>query len=113
MKTTALVPPCSKRVKFDRREIKMMSTDSGCYALSNHEDKVLYVGQAKCLRDRMENHLSNPEKTAMTKLGKAFWFYYLASPLNLLDRIELGWNQQYEDAEGCKPILNKVRPPAR
>jgi len=91
----------------------MVSADSGCYAFSNHEAEVIYVGQASRLRDRMANHRKDPEKTAMTKLGKAFWFYYLASPWSSLDKIERGWHQQHEDAEGCKPILNKVRPPVR
>ncbi len=109
MKVSALIPTCPNRVNFSRRELRLVPDESGCYALTNHNNDILYVGQGD-LGDRMGAHLGDPEKTSMTKLGKAFWFYYLLVD-SRLNRIEGGWVQQHEDMEGEKPILNKINPP--
>ena len=109
MKVSALTPPYQNRVKFSRRDLRFVPNESGCYALANYGDDILYVGQGD-LRNRMDCHLNDSEKTAETKLGKAFWFYYLLVD-SRLNRIEGGWVQQHEDMEGEKPILNKINPP--
>ena len=112
MKASALIPKCGGRVEFSRGALPRVPDSSGCYALSNHPDDILYVGRAASLRGRMGEHLDSPDKTEATELGAAFWFHYLVAEKSELSRIELGWDRQHEDIEGRHPPLNKRSPPA-
>ena len=116
MKAPRLTPPCDGKVLFSRDKLREAPDAPGCYALSNHQEEILYVGKvgetdARTLSVRMGEHLSNPAMTAVTKLGAAFWFHYLVAEKHQLNRIELGWYHQHENIEGRCPILNKQKPP--
>ena len=110
MKISALVPACTTKVEFAERLIILVPTKPGCYALSNVNEEILYIGQGD-LGTRMKSHLRDPEKTTVTRLGKAFFFHYRITPEIALNKIERGWVQQHEDMEGEMPILNKIKPP--
>lgn len=111
MRVSALIPQCEGKVEFSRSRLARVPESPGCYALSNHPGDILYVGQATSLRERMDEHLKDPEKTGETKLGAAFWFHYVIAPPSRLRAIEIGWYHQQESAEGRSPPLNKRSPP--
>ena len=111
MKFSMLHPSCPYKVKFSRYDLRKVRLGTGCYVLASYEEEVLYVGQGN-VHDRMEVHLGDPEKTAETKKGKAFWFCYLFADSSRLNGIEGGWIRQYEDENGMRPLLNKQPAPA-
>ena len=111
MKVHALNPQCLGKVRFARHDLRKVPRELGCYALANCEDDIMYVGQG-VVCDRMQAHLDDTDKTSITKMGRAFWFYYMLADKSLLNRIEGGWQQQHEDAEGRIPILNKNQAPS-
>lgn len=112
MKAFNLNPPCESKTLFSRDKLRGVPELPGCYALSNHQEEILYVGQATSLRGRMGDHLDSREKTAVTNLGAAFWFHYLVAESRQLNQIELGWSHQHENIEGRRPVLNKQSPPS-
>lgn len=113
MKVSSLIPPPRARgVLFDYSQLHLVPDSSGCYVLSNHQEDVLYIGQAISLRNRIGQHLKSPDKTAVTRLGAAFWVHYLEAEEFQLDSIESGWNQLHQNLEGIRPIHNKINPPS-
>lgn len=84
---------------------------AGCYVLTSFEDDILYIGLSDNLHNRFQQHLDNPEKTGMTKNGKAVWFYFLEYEVINLEKLERSWLHQYECIHGNLPVLNKFNSP--
>lgn len=100
--------PLYKEVfRLDRE--KFVPEQTGCYVLTNFSGVVLYIGLAKNLRRRMNDHLKNSEKTKETKFGRAILFHWLIS--NELNKIERTWLNTHIENEGSLPVLNKIYSP--
>lgn len=84
--------------------------NSGCYALSNVYDDVLYIGLSDNLHRRFEQHLSNPRMTGLTSLGLAHSFYYFYVPVTDLKTTEDQLLSHYKFNEGQLPPLNRAGP---
>jgi hypothetical protein len=104
-----LIPPPLFRESFHLSREKFVSDKSGCYVLTTFAGVVLYIGLAKNLRRRMHDHLSNPEKTNETPLGRAILFHWLESVD--LNKVERTWLNTHLENEGALPILNKIYSP--
>lgn len=110
MNVTELHPAAGRREPFRRDRQKYVPSKSGCYAITTFEGRILYIGQAKDISVRMGNHLDNPQKTSLTRDGRAMFFYWLeADDLNSLER---GWLNEHTLKEGERPVLNKSDAPA-
>lgn len=113
MRVEQLIPKVSERVQFSLKHRKFVPKSSGCYVLTTFEGEVLYVGLTDNLHRRFFEHRENKEKCNPTKLGLAFWFYYLVSDEREINRIERGWLNLHISLHGSFPILNKVHSPVR
>lgn len=113
MKVQQLEPKISRRVQFSFKDRKLVPRTAGCYALTNFEGDVLYVGLSDDLYRRFAQHRDTDEKRTATAHGKAFWFYYLTCSSKDINRIERAWLNQHISVHGTFPILNKVSSPIR
>jgi GIY-YIG catalytic domain len=104
-----LVPLPTSREAFKRSFVKFVSEKSGCYILTTFGNVVLYIGQAVNIRNRMVNHLDNPEKTRETPKGRAIFFCWLEC--DDIGKLERTWLNIHVEHEGRYPILNKVYSP--
>ena len=78
--------------------------------LTNFGEIVMYVGLAKNLRRRFNKHLNSSQKTALTPLGKATFFYWFET--KDVNKVERTWMNIHTLQEGTLPILNAVYSPA-
>lgn len=109
MKLASLVPIPMKYETFRRNREKFVPERSGCYVLTSFSHDVLYVGLAKNLRSRMNNHLDDNEKVAPTSLGRATYFYWFES--QEIEKVERTWMNIHIQHEGALPLLNSVYSP--
>ena len=109
MKRVDLDPRPERREAFSLRREKFVPTTSGCYVLTTFSEEVLYVGLAKNLRQRMNDHLDNDEKRALTGNGRAIFFYWLER--DDIEKVERTWMNTHIQYESTLPILNKVFSP--
>jgi excinuclease UvrABC nuclease subunit len=101
------VPPSCDT--FRRSRERFIPEVPGCYVLTTYSRVILYIGLAKNLRKRMNNHLDSPLKTEETRLGRAILFYWIeTSDLNLIERTWLNTHIQHE---GALPVLNRIYSP--
>lgn len=109
MKLSSLIPAPTKCEPFRRSRERFIPASSGCYVLTTFDQTVLYIGLSINLRRRMNEHLDNEEKTALTKQGRAVLFYWMESEDT--NKIERTWLNIHIQHEGVIPILNKVFSP--
>lgn len=109
MRLSILVPAPTQREPFRRSRERFVPASSGCYVLTTFDQTVLYIGLSNNLRRRMNEHLDNAEKTALTKQGRAAFFYWMES--KDVNKIERTWLNTHIQYEGVIPILNKVFSP--
>jgi excinuclease UvrABC nuclease subunit len=74
---------------------------AGCYRLYNHNNKIIYVGKAKDLADRIHDHITGQTHTAYfhTEIAKADW-WQTESPIirTLLEGILIAFHKpRYND----------------
>lgn len=112
MRVSGLHPACTNKVEFSYSSVLDIPMLPGCYVLSNWLEDILYIGQAKSIRGRIDFHLADSAKTSITAMGKAFWVHYALCDESSLNRLERGWTQQHENREGKLPILNRIQPPS-
>lgn len=94
---------------FMRSRERFVPEVPGCYVLTTYSRVVLYIGLAKNLRRRMNDHLDNPVKTEETRLGRAILFYWIKTlDLNLIERT---WLNTHIEHEGALPLLNSIYSP--
>jgi hypothetical protein len=106
---TELVPTPPKVEPFRRDRERFVPEKSGCYVLTTFGRVVLYVGLAKNLRRRMNDHLDSEAKTAVTTHGRAVLFFWIAS--DEIEKIERTWMNIHLQHEGRLPVLNSVYSP--
>ena len=109
MKATALVPMPAQQDSFRRSRERFIPSTSGCYVLSTLDNDVLYIGLAKNLRRRFNQHLDNEQKTNVTELGAVIFFHWLET--EDITKVERTWMNIHEQKEGKLPILNSVFSP--
>lgn len=112
MKVKELHPLPTKKVLFKFSSFKFLPKSSGCYAIANFLDDIIYIGLSENLFDRFQQHLNNSEKTGITENGRAIWFYFILKTENL-EALERTWLNQYVAIHGMRPILNKIDSPIR
>ena len=104
-----LIPTIEKTEEFDYSKYKRIPKLSGCYVISNFEFIILYIGKAVNLQNRYLQHLDTPEKTSLTRFGKAFWFSYTLKKDEFeISKLERGWLNHFELEHGELPLLNKI-----
>lgn len=113
MTVEQLSPLPDAKYNFSFKSWKYVPKQPGCYALATYSGEVLYVGLTVNLYRRFSEHRDTEEKRNPTKLGAAYWFYYLAGDDSEIHRIERGWMNQPLAIHGALPILNKVYSPVR
>ena len=109
MNVADLVPFPPHVESFNRNRERFVPEASGCYALTTFSRVVLYVGLAKNLRTRMNNHLDSEAKTAVSPEGRATLFFWIES--NEIHKIERTWMNIHIQHEGQLPTLNSVYSP--
>jgi len=109
MNIAELIPRPSEKEAFLRSRERFVPATSGCYVLTTLEGVVLYIGLAENLRRRMGQHLDNPEKTGLTKVGRAIFFHWYES--GDTRKIERTWFNIHIQHEGALPELNRVYSP--
>lgn len=109
MKVCDLKPQPMHSEPFQLRRSKYVPEQPGCYALTTFDDDILYIGRSVNLRQRMQQHLEDKEKTEMTEFGKALTFHWLGG-LEFPEQIEIAWINLHESVEGHKPVMNKISP---
>jgi len=109
MNIAELVPQPSNKEAFMRSRERFVPDSAGCYVLTTLDGLVLYIGLAENLRRRMGQHLDNPDKTGLTKQGRAVLFHWVES----LDirKIERTWLNIQIQHEGVLPELNRIFSP--
>src|SRR5688572_9268312 len=111
MNVSELVPPPKLKTLFRLSAIRQVPKGPGCYVLTTSVGLILYVGLAVSLSARFRQHLENPEKTNLTKYGRAFLFHCLDYDMRNLNRLERSWLNQYVVKHGSRPVLNKADSP--
>lgn len=109
MKIELLQPEPSKMEPFSRTRERFIPEKSGCYVLTTFGREVLYVGLAKNLRRRMNNHLDSEAKRAVTPLGRVSLFFWLECAQ--IETMERTWMNIHIQNEGALPLLNSVYSP--
>lgn len=109
MNLSELAPAPTKSDAFRRQRERFIPEQPGCYVLTTFEREVMYVGLAKNLRRRFNQHLDNDQKTAVTGLGRAIFFWWLEA--EDINKIERTWMNIHIQHEGGLPLLNKVYSP--
>ena len=100
----------ASRSRFARWSEFDVVESSGCYALANVNDEVLYVGQSANLRRRFIQHLDDRGKTGSTAKGLAHWFYYFEVRASELTRTEDALLSRYKFHTTQLPPLNRAGP---
>jgi excinuclease UvrABC nuclease subunit len=112
MNVTELNPKVLDKIEFQLNKVKFVPSMIGCYVITNFHHEIMYIGQTVNLKTRIQQHLENPEKTKLTQIGRAYYFYYKTIEQEKdLNKLERGWLNEYELKEGHIPILNSVRGP--
>lgn len=109
MNIAELAPQPTRKEAFMRSRERFVPNSAGCYVLTTLDGFVLYVGLAENLRRRMGQHLDNPEKTGLTKHGRAVVFHWIES--GDTRKIERTWLNIHIQHEGTLPELNRVFSP--
>lgn len=109
MNISELVPAPSNSDAFRRHRERFIPEQPGCYVLTTFEREVMYLGLTKNLRQRFNEHLDNEQKTAVTKLGRAIFFWWLETEAT--NKVERTWMNIHIQHEGGLPLLNKVFSP--
>ncbi len=111
MKIDKLTPAPQDKTQFDLSKNYKIPQESGCYVMTNYDEDILYIGQAKNIRQRFKRHLDDPKKTSITPKGIAFWFHWLEWDVIELNSLERGWLNTYSATIGELPIMNSQNPP--
>lgn len=112
MKVDKLRPSPINKVNFEYTLLKALSQSLGCYVLCSYDHEIIYIGQAKNLRQRLLQHFDSSKLTEVTKFGKIFYAYYIElNEPNEINTTERGWLTMHELETGSLPPLNKVRSP--
>jgi predicted GIY-YIG superfamily endonuclease len=109
MNVELLVPVPFRSEAFRRNRGRFIPEASGCYALTNFSKEVIYVGLARNLRKRFNQHLDDEQKTAITELGKAILFWWCEREDT--NEVERTWMNIHIQHEGKLPLLNIVYSP--
>jgi hypothetical protein len=109
MNIVELVPQPTDSQPFSRSRERFVPARAGCYVLTTFEMIVLYIGLTDNLRRRMGQHLDNPEKTGLTKVGRAIFFHWCET--GDTRKIERTWFNIHIQHEGGLPELNRVYSP--
>jgi predicted GIY-YIG superfamily endonuclease len=109
MNVGLFVPAPTRSEAFRRNRDHFVSEASGCYALTNFSKEVIYVGLAKNLRRRFNQHLDDQRKTAVTDLGKAILFWWCET--EDINKVERTWMNIHIQHEGKLPLLNNAYSP--
>lgn len=109
MNVSELNPKPANREPFSRNKERFVPEVSGCYVLTTFEGVILYIGLTNNLRRRMNEHLDSALKTALTKSGRATFFYWLDTPDTY--KVERTWLNTHSYTEGSLPILNTMNSP--
>ena len=110
MKVHELCQETAGKVSFDLRFRYHVPILSGCYALANIYEDVLYIGETVDLRRRMEEHRKDFRMNQRTSLGLASWFFYWNIPVDNLQKAESQLFVKYKFAHGEWPPLNRTGP---
>jgi hypothetical protein len=109
MKLSELIPCPPKKEPFRRNIERFIPQVAGCYVLTTFDNTVLYIGLSVNLRNRINDHLDNDEKTSVTTDGRAVFFHWIASKDT--EKIERTWMNIHIQHEGVIPVLNKIYSP--
>ena len=109
MRIDKLHPAPANHEAFRRNRRRFIPDSAGCYVLTTFSREILYVGLAANLRRRFDQHLDNPNKTAMTPLGRAILFWWLETFDT--NKVERTWMNIHMIHEASLPILNRVYSP--
>lgn len=112
MYISQLDPPPENSVPFVELPLSEIPSSSGCYAIANVNEEILYIGQSKDLHRRLHEHLGDRRMTESTPLGQAFYIAFLRYQESLLDQLEDLWIKEYVLQHGAYPCLNQIAPPA-
>ncbi|WP_415193966.1 GIY-YIG nuclease family protein [Rhodopseudomonas sp.] len=104
MRVDLLVPSPSSRELFQRNRERFIPLGAGCYTLTTFSGSIIYIGLSESLRRRFGEHLDNPSKTAETRFGRAFFFYWIETPDTF--KVERTWLNIHLVQEGLLPVLN-------
>lgn len=114
MKYFELHPKPENKIEFHLSKLKFIPEREGCYMISNFSGDIMYIGLTNNLKIRFKQHLNSTKKVELTKIGIAFYFFYLlVNDKNKLNQLERGWLNHYELVEGKLPILNTIHTPLR
>ena len=104
-----------KPVKFNEFEIDGVPQKAGCYALMDDADNIFYIGQAENLRNRMGDHLRDPQKTRKRRgWGHATLFRWTILPKEEISSVEKRLLDDYKAKNSGKlPPFNKVNAPTK
>ncbi|MDD9883391.1 MAG: GIY-YIG nuclease family protein [Gammaproteobacteria bacterium] len=106
MLASALCPAANSRERFAYPDLRGLPTDPGCYALVTVDDVIIYIGQSINIAQRVAQHFDDPAKRLNTPNGVAFWCYYRRAKKSDLDRLERGWLNAHQIADGKLPHFN-------
>ena len=106
MNITQLEPAPAQRDSFRRDRERFISEQAGCYVLTTFRGVIMYLGLAKNLRRRFNQHLDSEQKTAVTECGKAIFFSWFET--EDLSKVERTWMNIHIQHEGALPLLNKI-----
>jgi hypothetical protein len=109
MNISELNPSPTHREPFEWSKERFVPETPGCYVLTTFEGAILYIGLTDNLRRRMNAHLDSPQKSGLTKNGRAIFFHWLETPDTY--KVERTWLNTHSYTEGSLPLLNRMNSP--
>ena len=110
MKVSTLDRRFTERARFALWDRNAITESSGCYALANVVDEVLYIGETNNLRRRFEQHRSDHRMNGNPTIGQTHWFYFFTCPESERTRTEDGLLSVHKFNTGSLPPLNRKGP---
>lgn len=111
MNIDELNPKPDEHESFRKDKLRFIPEISGCYSLVTFDKTILYIGLAKNLKRRMQEHLESCTKTSETVDGRAIFFYWIQVEEKHLNKIERTWLNIHIQNEGKLPVLNNIYSP--
>ena len=110
MKIRDLDQRFTDRARFALWDRNAVTKRSGCYALTNVVDEVIYIGETTDLRMRFEQHRADPRMDGIPAIGHAHWFYFFTCSEIELIRTEDSLLTKHKFSTGSLPPLNRKGP---
>ena len=63
----------NKNLEYIKKKLALLPLSPGCYLMKNKEGKIIYVGKARKLKNRVSSYFTGAHNYKTTKLVENIW----------------------------------------